>query len=302
MIKNGVKPLYGKIVLKGEIECLTGLHIGGSTDSLEIGGVDLPVVRHPFNREPFVPGSSLKGKMRSLLERTEQAKENSQITFNRPQQQTTKHECDDAAQAVDCPVCRVFGSTGYRGGTNLPAKLAVRDGVLLKKDDALRGTLEVKYENSIDRITAAANPRQIERVPAGTRFSFELIYDVEAQSKEDDDHNVSLNSDYLKEDIENILGMLNIIESSGLGGHVSRGSGQVKFEINVLDAYKIKYYTTSGKGNRGQYKKDFIKVPSEGQHKLPSIADYQDRGLSDKIVAFFNERIESEDNKDKDTE
>lgn len=55
-------------IIKGEIVCKTGLHIGGSNDNIDIGGTDTVVIRDSVTDLPFIPGSSLKGKLRSLLE------------------------------------------------------------------------------------------------------------------------------------------------------------------------------------------------------------------------------------------
>src|SRR3989304_7996305 len=57
-----IKELKGTIVLK------SGLHIGSGNMEMHIGGTDSPVIKHPHTLEPYIPGSSLKGKVRSLLE------------------------------------------------------------------------------------------------------------------------------------------------------------------------------------------------------------------------------------------
>jgi CRISPR-associated protein Csm3 len=97
------KPLQGKVVLKGEMICVTRLHIGASKDNLDIGGLDAPVLRDPVTRAPYVPGSSLKGKLRSLFERRRG------VLYNRHSGLGVyRHECVDPA----CPVCRLFGAAG----------------------------------------------------------------------------------------------------------------------------------------------------------------------------------------------
>lgn len=223
---KGRKPLYGKVVLKGVMECETGLHIGGSKETLNIGGVDSPVIRNPFTEEPYVPGSSLKGKLRYLLERRLDKE------FNRyGGQGVHRHECTSG----NCQVCRLFGSTAEgRETNNLPARILVRD-MKLKDVENIRekieSTTELKFENSIDRISASANPRQIERLPAGVKFNLEIVYNVE--SKDD-----------IKTDLANIIDMLSILEDDALGGHGSRGYGQVKFKITELSGKRIEYYQT----------------------------------------------------------
>ena len=212
-------------LIEGEIECLTGLHIGKGGGSIEIGGIDNPIVRNPLTDFPYIPGSSLKGKMRSLLEK-EKEKEK-KLDFNRTREGISRHECDDYEQAKDCPVCRLFGSTGKESeNKNHPATLIVRDAELTDRNSIMREGMivtEAKMENTIDRVTSAAVPRTIERVPGGNnvRFNLNLVYRV------DENHQ--------KEDLENILLCLKLIEKDGLGGNISRGYGQVKFHIKRFE-------------------------------------------------------------------
>jgi len=223
--------LLGKVTISGTLKCLTGLHIGASKENMEIGAIDSPVVRDPITREPYIPGSSLKGKMRALLEKALGIIERRNIgTRGNP---VDVHVCDDATNAKDCPICRIFGATGHNGGKNFPARLIVRD---LKLTDKSRDELEDidtglqytewKFENAIDRITSAANPRQIERVPRGAEFEFELIYNVEDASQ-------------MRIDLENIKLAIDILEADALGGHGSRGYGHVKFNIEKIEGKTI---------------------------------------------------------------
>ena len=113
--------LQGKIFLQGSIHALTGLHIGGSAESLDIGGIDNPVIRNPLNREPYIPGSSLRGKMRALLDR------HFNNTLNN-QGSVQVHECRNAEAYAKCPVCQVFGVTPQRlKEKTMPARLIVGD-------------------------------------------------------------------------------------------------------------------------------------------------------------------------------
>ena len=223
------KPILGKIRIQGKINCRTGLHIGAARESLEIGGLDAPVLRDPISRTPYIPGSSLKGKLRYLFER----KENK--SFNRHGGgEVWRHECTN----LKCPVCRLFGATGGAKGENIPSRLAIRDceltkesvDILSKIETGLQYT-ELKFENSLDRVTAASNPRQLERVPAGAEFEFEIMYDVETS-----------NNDEIKEDLDNIVNTLRLLEDDYLGGHGSRGYGRVRFEIETFAGRKIDYY------------------------------------------------------------
>lgn len=209
-----------KVVVEGELVAMTGLHVGSAAAGMQIGSVDSPVVRDPISNKPYIPGSSLKGKLRSLLEAAE-GKEP-----NRPGGSGTyRHECDDQAHALECPVCRLFGSTGRNGGKNHPARLAVSD--LLLTDDSFEelklvdtGLMytEWKFENTLDRVTSAAMPRQIERVPAGSVFEFRLIYDDRE------------GPDKIQEDMQNLSRAMHLLEDDALGGHGSRGYGRVAFE------------------------------------------------------------------------
>ncbi len=211
----------GNFILRGKFECITGLHIGGSKEKIDIGGVDSPVVRDPRTRRPYVPGSSLKGKLRSLLE------------FG-----TGNVEPDgEVSKAVE--IARLFGigvdektdSTKYPELDKIgPTRLIVRDchpdqktiDWWEKLDSELQYT-EIKSENGINRITSAANPRFIERVAAGSRFEFEIVYTVfaiegEASYKEN-----------AETDLSNLRMALLMLEHNFLGKSGSRGYGRVKF-------------------------------------------------------------------------
>ena len=94
--------------------CDSGLHIGGSQDELTIGGADSPVIKNPETRRPYIPGSSLKGKMRAELE-----KELGRVSGHQP------------CGCGDCAVCRVFGAHTSRSRLG-PSRVIVRDGQLRK--------------------------------------------------------------------------------------------------------------------------------------------------------------------------
>lgn len=236
--------LLGKIVITGEIECLTGLHIGGLGGELEIGGIDNPVVRDPMTNEPYIPGSSLKGKLRSLLER--HLYNGKEDFFNRDIGKGGKrHECNTAKEAANCPICRLFGSTGKedeenqqktnakKDATNFPSPLLIRDS-FLKNTDALKNInsellyTEWKAENTLDRVTAAANPRNIERVPKGAKFSLEIIYAV-----------FDGRIDVIKGDLDNLHDAFKMLELDALGGSGSRGYGKVKITVSEIKFEKF---------------------------------------------------------------
>lgn len=218
---------YKKI--EGIIEVVTGLHIGGSTNTIEIGGKDNPVIKHPITKEPYIPGSSLKGKMRSLLEwklgkiDTKPGKNFGEV-----------HQCSEP----DCPICLLFGTTAEDSKVG-PARLIFRDAVLSEKwKEEMKQKIETwspenvseeKYENVINRITARAKPRNFERVSSGVEFSFEISYRVFEGGN---------NKITNKELFERVIEGLRLIEKDALGGAGSRGCGQVKFWIDTKEGKK----------------------------------------------------------------
>ncbi|MEJ5185548.1 MAG: type III-A CRISPR-associated RAMP protein Csm3 [Candidatus Geothermincolales bacterium] len=228
-MSNGSALFLGKLLLKGKVRCETGLHIGASKEILEIGGLDNPVLRDPLSRYPYIPGTSLKGKLRSFLEKT------TGKNFNRSTGNGFRHECTDR----ECEVCRLFGSTddkSTQGEGNIPSRLVVRDAFLdeesknrLEKLDSPLLYTELKFENALDRVTCAASPRQMERVPAGSSFCYEILYTVES-------------IDHVVEDVSNLLGTLIILEDDYLGGSGSRGYGKVRFDGNALVLRPRDYY------------------------------------------------------------
>ena len=200
--------------ISGTIRLLTGLHIGASKDTIEIGGLDQPIVKHPITGEPYIPGSSIKGKMRSLVE----------LTFF-PEKVSDGKPCSCGEK--DCPVCVIFGTSGSEKSEELgPTRLMVRDAFLTEewkgKFESGDLPMEEKYENTIDRLKGTAeHPRPLERVPAGVEFNFNLSFKV----FEGDDEDKLL--DYVKKG-------LRLIELDALGGQSSRGSGQIQFvEMNI---------------------------------------------------------------------
>lgn len=226
--------LEGRIFVTFTIQALTGLHIGGTETGIEIGGVDKTVIRDPLTNMPYIPGSSLKGKMRSLLEKRRGLKQNQRIG------QGYIHSCgaEKADNSKDdyagCDICQVFGVPGERDFAT-PTRLFVRDVPLSKTsakmlNETNRTDLpytEVKTEVSIDRVTSAANPRQMERVPAGAEFGEgQMVYSL--YSGDD----CSLQKDQQRFRV--LLEGLQLLEDDYLGGLGSRGSGRVCFrQINV---------------------------------------------------------------------
>ena len=209
--------LKKKIFINGTIKGKTGLSIGGSSTGLEIGGADKVVVRNPITNQPYIPGSSLKGKMRSLLEKLY-----GKLTVKKDDKgNTTAMPC----KCGKCLICQVFGVPAEEKG--MPARLIVRDcelgnpEVLENSKNTDMPYTEVKTEVVIDRITSAATPRQFERVPAGAVFGLNLICNI---FEGDEEQNI----------LNKIFEGLCLVQDDYLGGRGTRGYGQVKFRIESV--------------------------------------------------------------------
>src|SRR5215468_620548 len=237
--------LIGKLILEGELLCETGLHVGAGKGSLEIGGSDNPVVKDAFGR-PYVPGSSLRGKIRSLLEQSSGLAVPAELVFlsKRKGQEVRIHQSD----RPDDEICLLFGrSPGrlervegepFESGTATPARLAVYDAPLDPESitPQMRENLddeitEVKSENAIDRITSQANPRTLERVPAGARFRVRMVLDVLCEED--------------KALAARLFEGLRLLEDDALGGGGSRGSGRVRFS-NIKVLWRNREFYSSG--------------------------------------------------------
>lgn len=197
--------------IKGKIAVLTGLHIGASSETMEIGGVDNPILRNPANEEPYIPGSSLKGKMRSLMEWHMGKLDPKGDVF--------------MGTDPDCPITRVFGHSANKDNEVGPTRLIVRDCFLSEESRkafaAGQDITEIKHENSINRITSMANPRPMERVVPGVTFDLDIAYRVidTGDNGETDETNFK----------EVVLKAMALLEKDYLGGCGSRGCGKIQF-------------------------------------------------------------------------
>ncbi len=197
--------MFGKIIINGTIEVVTGLHIGTGGEFSAIGAVDSPVVRDPVSQLPIITGSTLKGKLRSVLARKYSGAAGSAN--------------DDTEQ-----IKRLFGSMSKA------SRIIFSDMPLCNMDELnklnIYNPTEVKYENTINRLTGVANPRQIERVIRGSKFALELVYNV------DDD----MRAEEAEEDISLLAEGMKLLQYDYIGGHGSRGYGKIKFTgLNAQD-------------------------------------------------------------------
>lgn len=192
--------MYAKIQITGDIEVKTGMHIGGNSAFAAIGAVDSSVIKDTRTNLPMIPGSSLKGKMRSLL-----AKEFNIKVVNP----------DDDHERLT----RLFGTA--KKDHVKRSRILISDMVMANsqelRDQGLQSMTEVKFENTINRATAVANPRQIERVVRGAVFELDIIYEVE-------------NVEEVLEDMQTLGEGMRLLQYDYLGGNGSRGYGKIVFK------------------------------------------------------------------------
>lgn len=218
--------LEKKFLFAGEIELVSGLLIGGTDTGLTIGGIDKVVIRHPLTNEPYIPGSSLKGKMRSLYELS-----------------TGNFHYDERAPIKNGPARDGLPAWLYGNATSndeqRPSRLIVRDAFLSNANNLLEKTeipyVEVKTEVVIDRITSKALPRTFERVPAGARFGLQMILNIFENDKAPVD---AL--------LQALASSLRLLQDDYLGGSGSRGYGQVKIKLNTITVRSSQGYYLAG--------------------------------------------------------
>lgn len=195
--------MYAKIQITGILEIKTGLHIGGSSAFAAIGAVDAQVIKDARTNTPMIPGSSLKGKMRTLL-----AKEYNEAVV-KPD--------EDAPRLL-----RLFGCAKEKKAA--VSRILISDMFLCNEDEmrarGLQTLTEVKFENTINRMTAVANPRQIERVIRGSRFALDIIYEADNRLEREEE---------IVEDFETLAEGFRLLQYDYLGGNGSRGYGKVQF-------------------------------------------------------------------------
>jgi len=243
------------VIIKGKMKALTGIHVGGSKEKLQIGGVDSPVIRDPNTNHPYIPGSSLKGKMRMLLE----------FALGKVSNSGKPYESKDK----DEEITRIFGTSEKDLKTG-PTRLVVRDAFPDKATTEMWSQLEselfyteLKPENTIDRLTSEANPRFLERVVKDSVFDVEFvysIYDLGDEGKID------------KENIGRIFEALRLLEHSGIGGNISRGYGQIEFKFaDPIVVKKEDYQNGTGNFILSSQKINEQNLKSLTEIKIPSL-------------------------------
>ncbi len=222
MADNNNFGLIGKLLITSDVRVITGLRIGGASGGLKIGGVDLNVITDPTGK-PYIPGSSIKGKLRSLFEKRMALTEKEYFDPKSGQRKIKSYE-----EYENCLSSRIFGNLLKDKNVEHPTltRLYVRDVYL--DEESIRELqpnidlpyTEVKFETAIDRLrgtAASGSLRQIERVPAGAVFrDLEMVFNI-----------------YLEEDknlLKHFLPTLRMLEDDYLGGMGSRGYGKIKFE------------------------------------------------------------------------
>jgi CRISPR-associated protein Csm3 len=217
-----------KIVpITGVIELLTGLHIGAGSETTQIGGVDNPIIRSPKDGNPYIPGSSLKGRMRALLE----------LYLDKLDSNGNIHRYnEDSCKDNYCPICYLFGAPANTEAPIGPGRLIVRDCMIdeslepnpkIKQESPGLPYTEEKTEISINRITSRVGPglRKTERVPAGVKF----ILDMSLRKFEGDPDSL----------LENLLKGLALLQKDALGGSGSRGYGKIRITDLKVDDEEI---------------------------------------------------------------
>lgn len=220
----------GNVVIRFYVVCKSGLHIGGGDEGYEIGGMENTVIKDPMSGHPYIPGSTLKGKIRSLLEWAQG------LNLKQKKGQWEAGPC----ACGKCDICAVFGTSADTGTAALgPTRVIFKDSH--PTADTVRDWeqklghgvyTEVKFENTLDRLTSAANPRQMERVPAGSEFDSECVFRVLCQD------------DIAR--LQTLLRGMGMLADNFLGGSGSRGSGAIALEGFDIEWHGSRYYQGQG--------------------------------------------------------
>jgi CRISPR-associated protein Csm3 len=218
------------IVMRVEFELVTGLHIGGLGSGLRIGGSDNPVIKSMMNYQgrelevPYIPGSSIKGKMRSLLLSVYGKVSDKKVDFPADRRELLNL----FGRGIDQNYAGEDGKADLRR-TRLVIRDAMPDDASIKKALELEGFTEVKGENTINPITGEANPRFMDRIVPGMKFSGEIILQI-------------MDGDIEEKYLQYLNEGLKLIEDSYLGGQGSRGYGKVRIKVLSNEYRDLDYY------------------------------------------------------------
>ncbi|KZX12271.1 type III-A CRISPR-associated RAMP protein Csm3 [Methanobrevibacter curvatus] len=254
MSENGY--FIANYLITGTINLKTGLHIGDSKDSVEIGVIDNPIIKNRITGYPYIPGSSLKGKLRTLLELSDIKYKNS-----------GDGKKGIPSNDLNVESAKLFGispdNKEISEKPNFPTRLIVRDSFHVEgmdekwnnAEDIVQGA-EVKYENTIDSITSKATPRPVERIPQSSKFDFEMVLS-------------QYESDEIVDNFVNLFKSMFLLEDNYLGGSGSRGYGKIKFENINIEKRDDKFYKFDENNNGQPVKFGFInKFNKEDIEKL----------------------------------
>lgn len=207
------------MIFNGTMEAISGIHVGGNSEGTKVGGCDNPVIKNPLTNEPYIPGSSIKGALRSALESTDEYK--LKIIGGAPCRCGRK----------DCMVCKLFGAHMNTKAECGEPRLIVRDmnidpdfkKQLIESGISLSDIIEIKTSNMKNRETGTANGdralRSIERVAAGVKFKCQFVLKIHDGDSE-------------KAMYDALIKAIKLVELNGVGGKVTAGCGHVKFDID----------------------------------------------------------------------
>lgn len=209
--------LIYKLRIDGKIEVKTGLHIGGSDSDLDIGGIDNSIIKTKGGI-PYIPGSSLKGKLRDLIARSK-----GYTDIKEDKDETLKLF---AGNEID--KCYSNGNPMFDNGRKIkikiPTRLIVRD-CFVYNDQV---EIEEKAENTINRATGEAMPRHIERVSPESVFEMEMILDI-----------YDVDKIRVLELLKTLKLGFDLLEQDYLGGSGSRGYGKIEFhDFSILPVWQ----------------------------------------------------------------
>jgi CRISPR-associated RAMP protein (TIGR02581 family) len=270
-MNDHLKALKEKIIIRGMVQSLTALHIG-SQRSLDPVESDAPVIKDPAGN-PFIPGSSFKGVLRSFIEgllagaelpahqrpcfptdnlscidEEEIEKIRTRVNEEKQDKNRVLPETKIAAYITEkaCPVCRLFGSSYMAGKLkikDMPVKqgwhpdfLRIRDGVVIDRDS---------------RTARDRGKYDFETVSPGVTFALEIM------------------GDNLEPAEKGMLVVALRLISQGyasLGGNVSRGTGRVKIDITEIEILNTRKFFQ-------QYRQDRAKAGPE-TITGPALAEY----------------------------